>query len=312
MNVLARYLVVLFFLSLWGWTAGCTKKDSAEPETKGAEAPAKTADAPEAKPAETGSDATKQVDKPEEPPAARLGKEVLTATRDRLKKCVGDHLEQLELDQYRTGNLTLDMNAMDRACKTVFSELADTSSGLLFVHETLDKALFNAALTKDGYQRVKLYALRVGSDSKKNTKKLKSHWLATRRAAKVFSSSVKRWLAAEGVPDDATKPDRTLVVAFLKGFSENFQTYLSKPVKGKKAIYYGVTDYLKNGLGRMNDPAAGLGPEARSRLTELIAIFDEARAFYKEFDRAAKSKKDYAKKVRGAVKKLSSAIAAGR
>jgi hypothetical protein len=242
----------------------------------------------------------------------RPGEELLKSARSRVEKCVGDHLEQLELDQYREGNLTVDIKAMDRVCRKAFDELYPETSQLLFLHKSLDEALFQARLLKDRYQRMKLYALRVGYDPAKNTKKLKEHWLAARKAAKAYSRAVEAWSKAENPPLTSEEPQRALMVKFLNKFSGRFSTYLAKPVKAKTAIYYAVADYLDRGLARMNTPVARLDEKGLSRLGDLRLVLDEARAFYKEFDKASKSKKDYAKKVRKAVRSLLKAVSTPR
>jgi len=303
-NTLVRCISVALVVLL---SVGCAKKEAAK-------APAATEAVAESA-AKVEAPSTEAV-KPAEPAAVeavpRPGEKALKSSLSFLGKCAGDHLEQLELDQYKEGNLTIDITAMDRVCKRVFSELDSEFGGLLFLHKTLDDALFQLKLLKDSYQRVKLYALRVGNEPGKNTKKLKTYWIATRKAARAYKIAAKAWMALENPPSDTSKIDAVQRTSFINAFSRRFQSFLAKPVKAKTAIYYGVADYLQLGLSRMGESDSGLDSAARTKLQALEDVFSEARAFYKEFDRAAKSKKDYAKKVKRAVKAVSSAVPSAR
>jgi len=295
-HVIFRFLSFVLVILLF---AGCGKKadvvkKNPEPEAKVAE---KAAEKPSAEAPSASED-----------PKPRLGEKVIEDSFKRLERCIGDHVEQLELAEYRQGNLTIDVTAMDRACKRVFSDVDELAARALFVHPTLDKVVFHSKLMKDNYQRMKLYALRVGTDVAKNSKKLKGFWVGTRKAAKAYKSAAKEWLALEEAPEDETKLSAAQMKGFLKDFNGHFKTFMAKPVKAKTAIYYGVADYLQLGLSRMGEAQSGLDATARDKLKNLDALTSEARAFYKEFDKAAKSKKDYAKKVAGAVKALSSAM----
>ena len=80
--------------------------------------------------------------------------------------------------------------------------------------------------------------------------------------------------------------------SFLEALPGTFERFLEKPVRDRRAMYHAVGRYLAGGAQRLRAIAAQKpGGSLAAAVKELEKELDDARAFFKDFELAADSKK---------------------
>jgi hypothetical protein len=246
---------------------------------------------------------------PPEPTFSDKAQKVAKLAADGARACVDKYIAKIDLEAYAKGDLAVDLAAMHQTCGGVTDDLLKSLNLWILIDRRLDRALFEVSRYRDTYKRVELYLKRVGAKKKRtrkrNAKKLERFAGETKDAARALATA-----AADLRGVDLEAPGNILAArrAFLETLPDKFERYLEAPVRDRTAMYHGVGRYLAGGATRLRAFASqGSGSLARE-VEALEKELDAARAFFKDFELAADSKKKLSPVIKELTNKVLAAL----
>ncbi len=230
---------------------------------------------------------------PPEPTFSEKAAKVAKTAADAARACTDGFVSKIDLEAYKKGELAVDLAKMHKTCGSVSDDLLRSLSRWILIDRRLDRVLFEVSRYRDTYKRVELYLKRVGAKKKrtrkKNAKKLERFAAEAKDASRALSAAAAD---LRGVDLEAAGNTISARRSFLEALPGTFERFLEKPVRDRRAMYHAVGRYLAGGAQRLRAIAAQKpGGSLAAAVKELEKELDDARAFFKDFELAADSKK---------------------
>ena len=250
---------------------------------------------------------------PKPPPEPTFSEKATKAAKlaaDAARTCTDSFVSKIDLEAYRKGELAVDLGKMHKTCGSVSDDLVRNLSRWVLLDRRLDRVLFEVSRYRDTYKRVELYLKRVGAKKKKtrkkNAKKLERFAGEAKDASRALSAAAAD---LRGVDLEAAGNAPAARRSFLEALPGTFNRYLEAPVRDRRAMYHAVGRYLAGGAQRLRAVAAQKpGGSLAAAVEELDKELDGARAFFKDFELAADSKKKLTPVIEELSKKALSAL----
>ena len=251
--------------------------------------------------------------KPPPPPEPTFSEKAAKAAKlaaDAARACTDSFVAKIDLEAYRKGELAIDLGKMHKTCGSASDDLVRNLSRWILLDRRLDRVLFEVSRYRDTYKRVELYLKRVGAKKKrtreKNAKKLERFAGEAKDASRALSAAAAD---LRGVDLEAAGNALAARRSFLEALPGNFDRYLEAPVRDRRAMYHAVGRYLAGGAQRLRAIAAQKpGGSLAGAVEELEKELAGARAFFKDFELAADSKKKLTPVIEELSKKALSAL----